>query len=383
MSVATRKKLEKTYDYYGASGVIDKVDDYLFDKPLLLIGEDGANLVARSTPIAFIARGKYWVNNHAHVLDSNTETQLRYVESYINSINLEPYLTGTAQPKLNQDRMNTILLPVPPLGEQRRIVAALDKYLALVDGIERDRTDLDGLLAQLKSKVLDLAVRGELVEHDPGDEPSSELLSRIHEEKLAMVGRGELKPKDAKVDTVIFTGSDGLRYEKPADGKGEPRCIEDEIPFELPEGWAWARFSNIVRKIGSKDNQVKTKGLLKNGDYPVISQSASSYVDGYYSGTIQPITSVPVLLFGDHTRTVKYINQPFVIGADGTKCHNAIGINPVFLFHAMQVAAERIENRGYGRHYALLERYLLAIPPLAEQRRINSAIEAIISATNL
>ena len=383
MSVATRKKLEKTYDYYGASGVIDKVDDYLFDKPLLLIGEDGANLVARSTPIAFIARGKYWVNNHAHVLDSNTETQLRYVESYINSINLEPYLTGTAQPKLNQDRMNTILLPVPPLGEQRRIVAALDKYLALVDGIERDRTDLDGLLAQLKSKVLDLAVRGELVEHDPGDEPSSELLSRIHEEKLAMVGRGELKPKDVKVDTVIFTGSDGLRYEKPADGKGEPRCIEDEIPFELPEGWAWARFSNIVRKIGSKDNQVKTKGLLKNGDYPVISQSASSYVDGYYSGTIQPITSVPVLLFGDHTRTVKYINQPFVIGADGTKCHNAIGINPVFLFHAMQVAAERIENRGYGRHYALLERYLLAIPPLAEQRRINSAIEAIISATNL
>ena len=383
MSVATRKKIEKTYDYYGASGVIDKVDDYLFDKPLLLIGEDGANLVARSTPIAFIARGKYWVNNHAHVLDSNTETQLRYVESYINSINLEPYLTGTAQPKLNQDRMNTILLPVPPLGEQRRIVAALDKYLALVDGIERDRTDLDGLLAQLKSKVLDLAVRGELVEHDPGDEPSSELLSRIHEEKLAMVGRGELKPKDAKVDTVIFTGSDGLRYEKPADGKGEPRCIEDEIPFELPEGWAWARFSNIVRKIGSKDNQVKTKGLLKNGDYPVISQSASSYVDGYYSGTIQPITSVPVLLFGDHTRTVKYINQPFVIGADGTKCHNAIGINPVFLFHAMQVAAERIENRGYGRHYALLERYLLAIPPLAEQRRINSAIEAIISATNL
>ena len=383
MSVATRKKLEKTYDYYVASGVIDKVDDYLFDKPLLLIGEDGANLVARSTPIAFIARGKYWVNNHAHVLDSNTETQLRYVESYINSINLEPYLTGTAQPKLNQDRMNTILLPVPPLGEQRRIVAALDKYLALVDGIERDRTDLDGLLAQLKSKVLDLAVRGELVEHDPGDEPSSELLSRIHEEKLAMVGRGELKPKDAKVDTVIFTGSDGLRYEKPADGKGEPRCIEDEIPFELPEGWAWARFSNIVRKIGSKDNQVKTKGLLKNGDYPVISQSASSYVDGYYSGTIQPITSVPVLLFGDHTRTVKYINQPFVIGADGTKCHNAIGINPVFLFHAMQVAAERIENRGYGRHYALLERYLLAIPPLAEQRRINSAIEAIISATNL
>ena len=290
---------------------------------------------------------------------------------------------AAGQNTISQGVLKSIISPIPPLAEQHRIVNALDKYLALVDAIERDRTDLDNLFAQLKSKVLDLAVRGELTQRDPGDEPACELLARIHVEKLAMVERGELKSKDVKGDTVIFTGSDGLRYEKPADGKGEPRCIEDEIPFELPEGWAWARFSNIVRKIGSKDNQVKTKGLLKNGDYPVISQSASSYVDGYYSGTIQPITSVPVLLFGDHTRTVKYINQPFVIGADGTKCHNAIGINPVFLFHAMQVAAERIENRGYGRHYALLERYLLAIPPLAEQRRINSAIEAIISATNL
>ena len=290
---------------------------------------------------------------------------------------------AAGQNTISQGVLKSIIAPIPPLAEQHRIVNALDKYLALVDAIERDRADLDNLFAQLKSKVLDLAVRGELTQRDPGDEPACELLARIHAEKLALVERGELKSKDIKGDTVIFTGSDGLRYEKPADGKGEPRCIEDEIPFELPEGWAWARFSNIVRKIGSKDNQVKTKGLLKNGDYPVISQSASSYVDGYYSGTIQPITSVPVLLFGDHTRTVKYINQPFVIGADGTKCHNAIGINPVFLFHAMQVAAERIENRGYGRHYALLERYLLAIPPLAEQRRINSAIEAIISATNL
>ena len=148
---------------------------------------------------------------------------------------------GGNQPNLNQTVVSGLLIPVPPLAEQRRIVDALDKYLALVDAIERDRTDLEGLLARLKSKVLDLAVRGELTERDPGGEPASELLAGVREEKLAMVERGELKPKDVKSDTVIFTGSDGLRYEKPADGKGEPRCIEDEIPFELPEGWAWAR----------------------------------------------------------------------------------------------------------------------------------------------
>ena len=153
---------------------------------------------------------------------------------------------GVNQSNINARKLKSFLIPVPSLAEQRRIVDALDKYLALVDGIERDRADLDGLLAQLKSKVLDLAVRGELVEHDPGDEPASELLSRIREEKLAMVGRGELKPKDVKNDTVIFTGSDGLRYEKPADGKGEAKCIEGAIPFEIPEGWSWCRLLTPV-----------------------------------------------------------------------------------------------------------------------------------------
>ena len=86
---------------------------------------------------------------------------------------------GGNQPNLSQSVVSNLLIPIPPLAEQRRIVGALGKYLALIDGIERDRADLDGLLAQLKSKVLDLAVRGELVEHDPGDEPSSELLSSI------------------------------------------------------------------------------------------------------------------------------------------------------------------------------------------------------------
>ena len=102
VSVADRERLEKIYDYYGASGIIDKVDDYLFDKPLLLIGEDGANLLMRSKPIAFLARGKYWVNNHAHVLDGISEQYLKYVALFINSISLAPYVTGTAQPKMNQ-----------------------------------------------------------------------------------------------------------------------------------------------------------------------------------------------------------------------------------------------------------------------------------------
>jgi type I restriction enzyme S subunit len=136
-----RANKAKTYDYYGASGVIDMIDGFLFDKPLLLIGEDGANLINRSTPIAFMARGKYWVNNHAHVLDGVSEDFLRYIELHINAINLEPYVTGTAQPKMNQAKMNGIPIPLPPLAEQKRIVAKVDELMALCDRLEAQQQE--------------------------------------------------------------------------------------------------------------------------------------------------------------------------------------------------------------------------------------------------
>jgi type I restriction enzyme S subunit len=136
VSKEVRETKAKNYDYYGASGVIDKIDGYLFDKPLLLIGEDGANLINRSSPIAFIARGHYWVNNHAHVLDGISEEFLQFIELHINAINLEKYVTGSAQPKMNQAKMNSIPIALPPLAEQRRIVAKVNELMALVDRLE-------------------------------------------------------------------------------------------------------------------------------------------------------------------------------------------------------------------------------------------------------
>lgn len=133
LSVSERSMLSKVYDYYGASGVIDRVDRYLFDKPLLLIGEDGANLLSRSTPIAFIAQGKFWVNNHAHVLDFINDIVMQYACLFINSISLAKYVTGTAQPKMNQAKMNSILVPLPPLAEQQRIVSKLEEVFGVMD----------------------------------------------------------------------------------------------------------------------------------------------------------------------------------------------------------------------------------------------------------
>lgn len=121
--------------YYGASGIVDYVKDYIFDDDLLLVSEDGANLLARKTPIAFSISGKTWVNNHAHVLKFETYAERKYVEYYLNSIDLNPYISGAAQPKLNKKNLNSILIPTPSLDKRKNIVTILDKFDSLTSSI--------------------------------------------------------------------------------------------------------------------------------------------------------------------------------------------------------------------------------------------------------
>jgi type I restriction enzyme, S subunit len=119
--------------YYGASGVVDFVSDHLFDEDLLCVSEDGANLLARTYPIAFSINGKSWVNNHAHVLRFKDKTTQRFVEAYLNHISLAEFVSGMAQPKLNQAMLNRIPIPFPPLSDQKRIVAILDEAFVAID----------------------------------------------------------------------------------------------------------------------------------------------------------------------------------------------------------------------------------------------------------
>lgn len=129
---ADRNKRTGQYPYYGASGVIDYIDDYLFDGEYLLIAEDGANLRARTTPIAFSAHGRFWVNNHAHVVRPKDGVLLDYLIYWFAQADISDYITGSAQPKLSQAKLNDILVPLPPLAEQRRIAAQLREELAEV-----------------------------------------------------------------------------------------------------------------------------------------------------------------------------------------------------------------------------------------------------------
>ena len=134
--ITSSKRKAGNYPYYGASGIVDFVDGYIFDGDYLLISEDGANLIARSTPIAFSINGKNWVNNHAHVLQFKDKATQKFVEIYLNMIDLEPWINGAAQPKLNQENLNKISIPLPPLSEQQRIVSILDTFEASIANLE-------------------------------------------------------------------------------------------------------------------------------------------------------------------------------------------------------------------------------------------------------
>ena len=150
---ADRVKMKGEYPYYGASGIIDYVNDYLFDDDLILLGEDGANIINRSTPLAFLVSGKVWVNNHAHVLKTKDKYNRYFVCLYLESLTYDKYNTGTAQPKLNREICESIPVLIPKTDEQNKIATilqlwdtAIEKQTALIEKLTLRKR---GLMQQL------------------------------------------------------------------------------------------------------------------------------------------------------------------------------------------------------------------------------------------
>jgi len=150
---ADRNKMQGLYPYYGASGIIDYVNDYIFDDDLILLGEDGANIITRSTPLAFLVSGKVWINNHAHVLKTNKGYNRYYICNYLESLSYDKYNTGTAQPKLNQEVCEHIPVLIPSEDEQNKISdlltlwdTAIAKQTALIEKLTLRKK---GLMQQL------------------------------------------------------------------------------------------------------------------------------------------------------------------------------------------------------------------------------------------
>ena len=160
--ITKNKRTEGNIPYYGASGVVDHVNEYIFNEDLLLVSEDGANLLARTYPIAFSISGKTWVNNHAHVLKFQSMVAQRFIEYYLNSIKLDDYVSGMAQPKLNQRMLNSISVPNADEHIQKDVVSRLDELKEQTQSLESKYQQELNSLEELKKSILQKAFEGEL-----------------------------------------------------------------------------------------------------------------------------------------------------------------------------------------------------------------------------
>ena len=245
--------------------------------------------------------------------------------------------SATAQGKFNKTDLKNVILPIPPYFEQKRIIKAVKDWFSQIDNIDKDIADIQDAIKQTKLKVLDLAIHGKLVPQDPNDEPAIELLRRINPH---------------------FIPCDTSHYEN------------------LPGGWCICLLKDVAKTISSREFQVLQSEILKNGKYPVISQSAN-YIEGYNNDEKKLLHhSSPIVIFGDHTRIVKYVDFDFIVGADGVKILLP-SFDAKYFYYLVIFAAENIDNRGYGRHFSYLSKFPMLFPPFEEQKRIVKKIDEI------
>jgi type I restriction enzyme S subunit len=205
---ADRDKRGGDYPYYGAFGIIDDIDDFMLDGRYILLAEDGKNLETRTRPISLIAEGKFWVNNHAHVLKERKWINIDYVNNFLNSpiILIDQFLTGQDQVKLNRKAMELIPVPVPPLEEQTEIARRIEQLFAHTDKIEQQVQAAQQRVDKLTQSILAKAFRGELTSQWRKDNPAlisggnsaEALLAKIKAEREAKSPKKRVKTKKAK-----------------------------------------------------------------------------------------------------------------------------------------------------------------------------------------
>ena len=330
------KQIKKKYDYYGATGVIDKVDNYIFDEKLLLVGEDGANLLSKVKPNAFFAEGKYWVNNHAHILDATNKNLLDYVIIVINTISLDNYITGTAQPKLSQENLNKIPIPLPPLAEQHRIAQKIEQLLTIVDTIEQLQEELRDLVKQTKNQVLNYAIAGKLTYQDPNDEPAEALLKRI----------------------------------------GKTTTTATDTPYEkLPKGWACTQLQVLCQLL---DGEKKEAVSLPYLDVAFLrGRTESNYKE---SGRYIPKNTHLILVDGENSGEIFTTTTEGYQGSTLKILNISKEINEQYLFYVLKKEQQLFKESKTGSAIPHLNKKLfkelkVLLPPLAEQHRIVQQIE--------
>ena len=175
------------------------------------------------------------------------------------------------------NKINELIVPLPPLSEQKRIVEEIEKIFGQIEVVKENQEELNKLKDGLINKILDLAIQGKLIEQDPNDEPASVLLEKIKAEKLELIKQGKIK-KD-KQESYIYKVTDNRHYEKIG---SEVRDITDEIPFDIPNSWSWVRLSSIGNIISGGTPRTEVKENWEKGTIPWLTPADMRYIKGKY-----------------------------------------------------------------------------------------------------
>ena len=251
--------------------------------------------------------------------------------------------TGTAQKTVGLEILRSFLLPIPPLAEQHRIVAEIERWFSLIDQIEQSKDDLETTVKQAKSKILDLAIHGKLVPQDPNDEPAIELLKRINPD---------------------YTPCDNGHYE------------------QLPQGWAICRLDQIVNYEQPTTYIVNSTAYDNSYSTPVLT-AGKSFIIGYTNETVGIYSNLPCIIFDDFTTDSRKVDFPFKVKSSAMKIlkvHKNIDVDYVAMFMSITRLVGDTHKRYWISEYSKLD---IPIPPKAEQKRIIDTVCEIFTQLDL
>ena len=321
------------------------------------------------------------------IIESSTIKELLLKQTKVTSI-----------PNLTLEIISSCFIPLPPLAEQRRIVAKIETIFAQIDLLEQNKVDLQTAVKQAKSKILDLAIRGKFVPQDSADEPASVMLEKLRAEKEAKIAAGEIKR--GKNDSYIYKNStDNCYYEK-FFGKNNI-CIDNEIPFELPENWQWTKLGRICDKLVD-GNHNPPKGIEEKTEYIMVSSRNINH------NTVKDLENVRYLtkeMFdAENLRTNATAGDILFtsVGSLGRSCIYDGRMNICFQrsvsilnttvynkyvkfffdsnFYQNYVAKHATGTAQMGFYLQEMAESFIAIPPISEQKRIVTKVEEIFNA---
>ena len=316
-----------------------------------------------------------------------------YLLSTIASSTIQNYfkssLKGIGVPNLHLEHIRTTLIPVAPINEQYRIATKLEQLLSFADNIESDKTDLQTTIQLTKSKILDLAIRGKLVPQNPDDEPASVLLERIRAEKEELIKQGKIK-RDKK-ESVIFRGEDNSYYEKIGD---TVTCIDEELPFELPDGWIWCRGSSCflpmesrkpsgtyfkyidIDSIDNKHQAIKKAKITETAKAP--SRANRAVFDGsILFSLVRPYLKNIALVDSNNADSI--VSTGFYIAtSNGTFIPKYLYILMISAYVVNGLNQFMKGDNSPSISKDNIEKWLYPVPPLAEQEKIADIVQKYI-----